>query len=109
MGLAKQLFLLRRGGGTGACGRVEADIFGGKGGFTVFMLRSSRCKREKMKFNFHYQTLAIHQRFTLTYFSQMIRSFRVTMELVIARVTEEILHTLLTFDDGSNRPTKFTL
>lgn len=52
MGLAKQLFLLRRGGGTGACGRVEADIFGGKGGFTVFMLRSSRCKRREDEVQF---------------------------------------------------------
>lgn len=33
MGLDKQLFRLRRGGGTGACGCV--DIFGGRGGFTL--------------------------------------------------------------------------
>lgn len=109
MGLAKQLFLLRRGGGTGACGRDDADIFGGNGGFTLLLLSSSRCGVDIFQFfslsTFSHSVVSRHH----TYFSQMIMSLWVTMKLVIARVAEQILHALLAFDDGADCAAEFTL
>lgn len=117
MGLARQLFLLRRGGGTGACGRDDADIFGGSGGFTVLLLpflpRSRRCLLGKGEENdVSVSMIKMRKEYSLqlcTYFSQMILSLRVTMELVIARVAEQILHALLALDDGTDCTAEFTL
>jgi len=96
MGLERQLFRLRRGGGTGATTAGIADIFGGKGGRKFS--KSTRFTNENKKKNMFLMTLG-SQAQPLVYLSQVILSLRVTMEHVIACVTKQLVCVaLIAFD-----------
>jgi hypothetical protein len=53
---------------------------------------------------FNYKIITLRERVWVTHFSQMILSFRMTMEHVIACEAKQILHTLFTFYDLTDSP-----